>query len=71
MPNAECQMLECQMLKCRMLECQMLKCRMWHLQLRKQVHMEDDELQEIFNEADTDGSGNIDYHEFVEIMGTE
>ena len=35
------------------------------------VDMDDDELNEIFHEADIDGDGTIDYHEFVEIMGTE
>ena len=33
--------------------------------------MDDDELNEIFHEADIDGDGTIDYHEFVEIMATE
>lgn len=34
------------------------------------VEMDDEELDEIFREADVDGSGAICYDEFVEIMGT-
>ena len=34
------------------------------------VEMDDEELDEIFKEADVDGSGAICYDEFVEIMGT-
>jgi calmodulin len=35
------------------------------------VHFTDDELTEMFSEADTDGDGQVNFREFYEMMTTK